>query len=598
MRAQASAVRSVALAALVVAVLGAQGCSSCGEASKGPAVEAGAPAVLPPVPAPAGLLAQAWIRSPDAAWGKIQRGVSGAIALLPPSVGEVACGYAGVDSRLAKLVDGKGTSFGVLGDDGAGGVAWVLAIPLTDGGAAASMLLGAAAGGAAPGSPSAASDAGARYTARDVDGMRVLAGGERELAASAALAGQWLLVAPRAADLTSLGPYAFRTMPTLAAPPGSSAITVTLPPASLAGPVATRLGRAWEEQRAWLVARDEEQRAKHGGRAPDFGDPRPIIDALDAFARAEIATLAGSKAARVEIDPGDDDVHAEAFVTPGDGDAGASALAAMATGDASPLLKLPADAAVAFLRRDAAASRLDDTHATEEALDRVLGDRAKGDDGKAIHAALEDWAKARGDWWAAALAWGTGDASRGVWVRTPAHDADAATRAVRELVDLSHGHAFADLLGGALHLSPARVATSDVPSFGKATVATFAWALKDAAGKGPRREGPPAPGVAWGVRDGQLVLAAGFAAAPLLAAGAAPAHVVGDDARAARALGALGADATLAVYAQPLRLDAVRSADGVSAPAVAGWGRKGGDAWLRVELADALVREVVRLGAR
>jgi hypothetical protein len=90
-------------------------------------------------------------------------------------------------------------------------------------------------------------------------------------------------------------------------------------------------------------------------------------------------------------------------------------------------------------------------------------------------------------------------------------------------------------------------------------------------------------------------VAAGFAAAPLLTAAAAPAHVVGDDPRAANALAALGADASVAVYAQPLRLDAVRAADGASAPAVAGWGRKGGDAWLRVELADALVREAVRL---
>jgi hypothetical protein len=588
-------VRSLTLAAFVAACVGAPGCSSCGEASKGAAGEAGAPAVLGPVPAPAGLLAQAWIRSPDAAWGTIQRGVSGVVALLPSSVGEVACGYAGVDSRLAKLVDGKGTSLAALGDDGAGGVAWVIAVPLTDPGAAASMLLG----GPAPGDPAAAGDASAPYTAREVDGMRVLAGGAgRELAASVALAGSFLLVAPRAADLTSLGPYAFRTMATLAPPAGSSAITVTVPAASLAGPVASRLGRAWEEQRAWLDARDEEQRAKHGGRAPDFGDPRPIIDALDGFAKAGIATLAHGQGARVEIDPGEDDVHAEAFVTPGEGDAGASALASMTTGDAAPLLKLPADAAVAVLRRDAAASRLDDARATEDALERVLGDRARGEDGKAIHAALEDWAKARGDWWAAALAWGTGEASRGLWVRTPARDADASTRAVRELVDLSHRRAFADLLAGAVHLSPASVATADVPSLGKATVATFPWALKDAGGKGPRREAPPVPGVAWGVRDGQLVLAAGFAAAPLLSAGAAPAHVVGDDARAARALAALGADASLAVYAQPLRLDAVRSADAASAPAVAGWGRKGGDAWLRIELADALVREVVRWSAR
>src|ERR1019366_4743583 len=67
-------------------LLGGAGCGSCGEPSGGQ--EAGAAALTPepPVPAPSGLLAEAWIHAPDSAWGEIQRGVSGAVALLPPTV--------------------------------------------------------------------------------------------------------------------------------------------------------------------------------------------------------------------------------------------------------------------------------------------------------------------------------------------------------------------------------------------------------------------------------------------------------------------------------------------------------------------------------
>jgi hypothetical protein len=560
------------------------------------------------VSAPDGLLTEVWVRSPDGAWGSLQRGVGGALALLPPTAGEIASGYGDVGPELGRLVDGRATWYGVVAEAPGARLAWALAMPLSSPGRAAALLLDAAAPGG--------------RIARDVDGMRVLSGSaDRPVAVSAALAGRWLLVASREDDLVRLGPYAYRTMPTLPAPAGSAAIVATVSETALAGPLASRLAALWEEQRAWLLARDEEQRARHGGRPPDFGDPRAIIGAVDAAMRRRMAFLATARGARLEMTPGDDEVHAELFVSAG-GDAGEGLVGAMRTGDVAPLAHAPADAVLAILARDDGAAREDDLRDIEAALDGTLGGRVGADDLRAAHTAMEDWGRARGDWWCAALAWGVGETSRGVWLRTPARDAQQAEQAVRELVVLPERRALGDLLAGSLHLGPTGVTASDIPSFGRANVATFAWLQpKGPAGskradpnnkEGPagskradpnNKEGPagskradPVAGVAWGVRDGELVLAAGSAAPQLLAAQATPTQRLADDAANARALGALGSDAAFAVIAEPLRLVGDRrGSDSATAPAVVAWGRKPGDvAWLRVQLDDALLRDLLR----
>ena len=85
-----------------------------------------------------------------------------------------------------------------------------------------------------------------------------------------------------------------------------------------------------------------------------------------------------------------------------------------------------------------------------------------------------------------------------------------------------------------------------------------------------------------------------MAAPPLLSAEAAPPRRLGDDPRSARALAALGRSATFVVFAEPLRLDATRREPDSSAPAVFAWGRKGDGAWARLELADVVLRELIR----
>ena len=567
------------LAGAVLLAACLQACGSCGQDSAVPDAGGQATALVePPVPAPDGLLAEAWVRTPDATWAQLQQDVSGVVALLPPTAAEALATLAGLDPRVARFVDGKSTWVVVIASGGApDDVAWAVALPLTDPALAAAALLDA-------------SDArGATHT---VAGMRVLAGDAGALPYKLALAGKWLVVASSEAELARLGPYAYRTMPATAAP-GGAPLVASIPGAVLAGAVSSQLSARWQALRSWLAARDEQDRAAHGGRAPDFGDPRAILDAADVVVRRRIARVAEGSAARLELSTDDGDVRADVLLTPGAGDAGPGAIAEPRPGDAKPLAEVPADAIVAILSRDDAPSRADDAREIGAVLDRAFGSRAHAEDTAAVHAAIEDWERARGEWITAALAWGSADGARGVWLRTPAASGKGASRAVRELVDLSHRRALEDLLSGKLHVAPSAVAPADVPSVAEASLATFA-----ASGVDKRARPSPPLGVAWGLHDGELLVAAGDAATGLLAAEAAPARRLGDDPRTARVLRSLGTDVAFAVIAQPLRFDPVRGAgDAGLAPAVLGWGQRGGDAWLRVELGGALIRELVRLKA-
>jgi len=99
------------------------------------------------------------------------------------------------------------------------------------------------------------------------------------------------------------------------------------------------------------------------------------------------------------------------------------------------------------------------------------------------------------------------------------------------------------------------------------------------------------------VHEGELLVAGGKAAPQLLSAEAGPPRTIGDDPRTARALAALGQRATLAILAEPLRLDPTRREPDATAPVMFAWGRKGDGAWARLELADVLLRELIRLKA-
>lgn len=554
------------LLALAALQLGA--CGSCGSRTAGNASpDASVATTFPPVPDPEGLVAQGWVRGPDALWSRVQNGVSGAVALLPPDVGSLVCAAVGLDSKLAPLVDGKAVSYVVAADAPGEELAWAAALPLKDAPAARALLLGGDA---------------ASYTSRTEGGMQVLARTGKPLDAAAALAGPaWLVVARNDADLARLGPYVWRTMPTLPAPDSPAAVVAQVPASALAGPLGSRMRARWAEARQWLEDADRQQRERHGGRAPDFGDPRAIIGALDALVQRRIALVSQGRGARVEADAGENDVHVDVRLVPGAAEAGADLVAAMRTGDERPMAALPADTLFAMLSRSDAPMRTEDAADAKAALVGALGDKAKADDRHAIERTVDDWTAARGDWMTAAVAWGT---ERGLWLRTPS--SDAGPRAMREWIDLAARPVLADPLRSLLQLRPPTVSTASVPQVTDASVATFA-----------PPKGPPV-GIAWGMHDGELLVAAGEHAPKLLETAAAPPARLGDDPRVAAALAGLGSDASFTVVTEPLRLDSTRGASHEAAAAlVLAWGRRGGDAWARLDAADELLRELVRMKA-
>ena len=551
--------RSLVLCLLPLAM--APGCGSCGKPSSGAAVAVKV-TVMNAVPAPPGLVGQAWVRAPDALWSRVQNGVSGAAALMPPDVGSLLCAATGLDGAVGPLVDGKADAYVVVADAGGGaGLAWAAAVPLRDGPRVASLLL--------PG------DAGvARYVARDEQGMRALTRLDRPLPVAMALADDgkitYLVVARSDANLARLGPYAYRSMPVLPRPAETASVVAQLTPAALAAYASS----SWNDARTWLADRDAEQRAKHGGRPPDFGDPQAILEAVDGVVKRRLGLLADAKTATVEIEAGDGDVSADLRLEPRDGDAAA----AITPGDTRPLADVPADAVLALQVRDSADARADDARELEAAIGKALGSRAHADDDRAIASALDAWSAARGDWLTASLAWGPATA---VVVRSPG--GEAAVRALRGLIDLGGRPVFASPLHATFALGAPSVAAAKVDGLTEAFLAAF---------------GSKSPlGVAWGAADDRLVAVAAEHADKRLASLASSPRL-GDDPRVARALSALGSDASFVVLAEPLRIDASRAAsDAAHSPALLAWGRRDGKAWLRLDVGDELLREGVRLQA-
>jgi len=104
--------------------------------------------------------------------------------------------------------------------------------------------------------------------------------------------------------------------------------------------------------------------------------------------------------------------------------------------------------------------------------------------------------------------------------------------------------------------------------------------------------GPPT-GVAWSTEGGTVALA--FGAEPLVTfkTSARPEKKLRDDPLVARFTTNVGASASTFLVVQPLRYDPKR-AHLAAAPVAAAVSRKDGDAVIRLEVSDALLREVSR----
>jgi hypothetical protein len=147
----------------------------------------------------------------------------------------------------------------------------------------------------------------------------------------------------------------------------------------------------------------------------------------------------------------------------------------------------------------------------------------------------------------------------GLYALTPAANADALDRAVKDAVDLTKTAPVKEALRvREVRWSGARQAEI---GYGEKKTASLKWATVDGRAKVTLTSGTP------------------------------PEKSLGDDANLAAAIKALGAGVTFAAVVQPLKLDATKALLG-TAPLVLGYGTKEGRIWAHADITDALLREV------
>lgn len=593
---------TVAVAALF-AVASVASCSKCGDKPSDDVPTANA--AEPPISAPDGLLADVIIATPNASWGRLQRGIGGAVGILPASAGGIICAAAGLDPYVASEVDGAAPSYGAIAGDPAN-AGFVIALKLLDMRKARGVLVDGDT---------------ARYSAREAGGVtELVAKGERSgppVAVGLSPNG-YLLIARRSEDLARLAPHVTRTLPKRPLP-AEGAVVLDVPRAALGSLLKPKLDDLWAVAKSFLLAEDDRMRRDHGGRPPDFGDPKAIVGAADAWVTRHIAVVGDLERMRVALDVIDDGLSIVTTMTPvAGGGPAATWTDAMKTGDVAPLTLLPATSAVALMTRDSEEGRAEQARELETTLASALGTRLSEVDAKKIHDVLEDATKARGDVLTSALVW---DEPQGLSLRAQVRDADAASRAVRGAVDLAKVAPFKEIF----RVRDVSSSTEDLGGIGKASVVTFA---REPAreGKALRAPGPPpsppkagdagrpsgaswgidaaspaarprpkndALGLAWLVDAGVLSVVSSDAPLATLGATVKPARKLSEEPAVMRALAALGSNTSSVLFVQPLRFDATR-ANLPAAPLVMALGRHDKDATLRIHVANGLLREVSR----
>ncbi|WP_437279864.1 hypothetical protein WME90_04720 [Sorangium sp. So ce375] len=584
--------RAAALLAIALGLsAGALGCKSPGAPS-----DAGASA-MSPVPAPAGLIAEAFLPTPDATWAKARALIGSSGALLPSTAGALAASLFGLPITVASEIDGGVPVLGaaVEAADRARPRA-ALGIHVKDGGRFIDQLT---------------RGEGARFRAK-LDAATSIALLEPLQGASPValgVLGNYLLVAETPGDLISLGPYVARTMPQAQAP--KEDLAVELPRSALEGPVLKAARSAWDK-----------------ARGPD-GAPRATAVPLGPMIESALAVLGDLERARLTLVL-DDNVHLRASGTPKAGGGPASkASADLAVGDVKPLLDLPADSLVGILVRDRAATRAESVPRLVDALAGLVEGDLPPAERERLGAAIRAASDARGDWFAGGLRFdGAGPTA---FVRAAVGDRAKLEAAIQDLLGTSE----LPPIKAALQREGLRVsaAKAELPRLeGDVRRVRFertAGASGPAgAGGAPARKGPQGAGPSGGqggpaaqgaslppssiellylIRDDGLFASVGNdpGAGLRSVVAALQGERLGEVPAMKTALAPLGSDIAFALVVEPLRLVASRLGQpgaGDAAPVVIAAGAAPESAgapaafWARADIAAAAIRELARLG--
>ncbi|AKT37754.1 hypothetical protein [Chondromyces crocatus] len=598
----ASVLRRVLVAAALSVVVAPVGCSTAGGAAgcskgEGPSEATGKGVDLSPVPAPAGLIAEAFVASPESTWAKARTAVGGPALFLPVNVGTLVANVLGLPPTVASEIDGNVPVVGAVVDRGTAPAPGGLGVEHQ----APRAVVGVHVKSGPRFVDQLTKGEAARYQARvdEATSITVLEPKSASPAGSAAseegpggagagalgVLGNYLLVAPAVADLTAVGPYVARTLSQGAAP--KEDVVVDVPRAAIGGPILGAVREAWERVRPALEAGQASSLAATGTR---------WISLLGDMEKARV-TLVLDEAAHLRF---------EATPRAGDGPA-KQAVAEASVGDVKPLLELPADVLGGLLMRESAAGRQASVASQVGAMVRLLGreEREVPEKEKAqITSALQSLAIARGDWFAAGVRWeGIGPTAV---ARVAVADEGKLGGALEEFMDLTKLPSIkAYLKDEGLTMTVGKHVVERLP--GEVRRIRFGQEKEGAKAAAKAKE-PELAALPRNIsflhllKDGALFASAGYepdeGMRQIVAAASGP-NLGGVPAMKA-GLDALGSEVSFALFLDPLRLLAVRT--GKPAPAestpvfvAAGASSAGeGSLWGRLDVPTAVLREVVR----
>ena len=528
-------------AACLGALLGAAACHSAPKDGPGPSAT-----TLAAVAPPSALIAEGVLATPDLTWQRLQRGGGGGAGLLPTTLGGLLAGALGFDAKLGGEIEGGSPAYVVIAGDAAS-PSWLLAARLVEDRRARPLFEG-------KGAIFVAHDAGGDVLSLSAPGKPPPHG----LACGIAPGG-WFVFASSIAALGELAPYATRTLPSKLGA-GHESVGIDVARSAIEGSVASALSSAWDAAQRSMLANDEALRQAHGGRAPDYGDPRAIMTTADAWVQKRLAALRDVEGAHVGADVTEGDVRVTFTAAPAT-DAGPASivLGALQPGDVAPLGRLPRETLAGLLTREPAAAHAQDAADLEATVTSTLGARLSLDEQRRLHAAIDDWAEARGEWATFGVAFTPTD--RAAVVDIQATDAPRLARSVRESVDLfARVPAIHEPLAAWLHARSVAIGAAPIPGGGHASTATLSTEARPLV-------------LAWtsnGVSgpDADVKLSLGTAPLPFLAP-ALPGTTLADDPELRALFASLGPVAG-AVVVQPQRLPGCVATGG----AVVAWGTR------------------------
>ena len=576
------------------------GCSEEKPAAPAPLT---APTALSPVPAPAGLVAELFLPSPDGTWKEARALIGGPAAFLPATFGGLITSLLGLPIGVVSEIDEGIPAFGA-----------VTSLPAEERPRAA---LGVHVKSGPRFIDQLTRGEAARFTARVDPATSITlldSKGTVKGPAVFGVLGNYLIIGREAADLTYVGPYVARSMPTAQVPKEDFAIEI--PEAALSGPLTKLL----EERKVALLS-----------LGASLSPAVPVDRILSRL--AEITPDLKHARVTIELDPAG--AHLRLAAAPKEGGGPASkAIAEMTVGDTAPLRDLPEDTLIGLMDREASAARVSSAPSYAAALSRMVGVEASmpEEDRAAIEGALRAVAEARGDWIAAGAAFGaTGPVG---YVRGAVSDKAKLDRALKDLVGLaklaSVKRALSDagfkvtakttvvegVEGEVQRIRIEKMAPDDTtkkpapkaPSQQRGKEPSAAGLSPSAAAAAAAADIPVSIDLYSIVREGSFFAAAGYDAKAGFTSvlGAPGPGTFGSIPLIKTALDSLGTEVSFALVVDPLRIVASRAGKPGSAqpaPLVVGLGKgsgegslsgSGGAIWLRLDVAAEAVRELIK----